>query len=346
MDIVRRRAWRRGWAGAREVRTPERADARRWTGRATARRPAAAAGPHRHEPDPHGLLPRGPRGAGRGLPALAGRAGRRRRHERSSGSRHRSDPRCPRRCRRPCSFGAATTCESWRSPCRRCRGPGEVLVKVAMCGACGTDVTIQDHPCPKQPAFGQFTPGHEWTGTVVRTGAVDVDEVAVGRPRRDPHPPRVRPLQQLPDRLLHRLPRTTATRAKGHRAPGFTVDGGFAEYVVHHINAIYKLPDSMTWEDGVLATTAGTAVYGIDRAGGLVAGDTVVGHRAGAGRPDDRPGAAGAGRRPVDPDRHPRRPARHGQPGSERDHVVNATRDATRWPQVLDLTRRRAAPTW
>ncbi|MGI9145661.1 MAG: alcohol dehydrogenase catalytic domain-containing protein [Chloroflexota bacterium] len=58
-------------------------------------------------------------------------------------------------------------------------GPGEVLVKVAMCGTCGTDLKIQTHPFPGQPAFGQFTPGHEWTGTVVRLGST-VDELGVG----------------------------------------------------------------------------------------------------------------------------------------------------------------------
>ena len=54
-------------------------------------------------------------------------------------------------------------------------GEGEVLVKVAMCGTCGTDLKIQEHPFPFQPPYGQFTPGHEWTGTVVRLGP-NVDE--------------------------------------------------------------------------------------------------------------------------------------------------------------------------
>lgn len=153
-------------------------------------------------------------------------------------------------------------------------GPGEVLVRVAMCGACGTDVTIQDHPYPKQPAFGQFVPGHEWTGTVAARAA-DVDEFALG--------------QRVAIHIHHGCGRCRnclvgaytaclnyGDAAKGHRAPGFTASGGFAEYVVHHVNAVYPLPDSMSWEDAVLMTTAGTAVYGIDRAGGLVAGDTAA----------------------------------------------------------------------
>jgi len=58
-------------------------------------------------------------------------------------------------------------------------GPGEALVRVAMCGTCGTDLKVQTHPFPHQPPFGSFTPGHERTGTVVRTGPT-VDELVVG----------------------------------------------------------------------------------------------------------------------------------------------------------------------
>jgi L-iditol 2-dehydrogenase len=64
--------------------------------------------------------------------------------------------------------------------------------------------------------------------------------------------------------------------AKGHRTSGLTTDGGFAEYVVHHVNALYKMPAQVTWEDAVLITTAGTGLYGLDTAGGFIAGQTVV----------------------------------------------------------------------
>ena len=41
-------------------------------------------------------------------------------------------------------------------------GAGEVLVKVAMCGTCGTDLKIYDGHFPLTPPYGAFTPGHEW----------------------------------------------------------------------------------------------------------------------------------------------------------------------------------------
>jgi L-iditol 2-dehydrogenase len=64
--------------------------------------------------------------------------------------------------------------------------------------------------------------------------------------------------------------------AKGHRATGMTVPGGFAEYVVHHVSSLYPLPDNVTWEDAVLVTTAGTGLYGLDTAGAFVAGQAVA----------------------------------------------------------------------
>jgi L-iditol 2-dehydrogenase len=153
-------------------------------------------------------------------------------------------------------------------------GPGEVLVKVAMCGTCGTDLKLQTHPFPHQPPFGRFTPGHEWTGTVAALGPT-VDEFAPG--------------ERVAIEAHHGCGRCDncvlgmytaclnyGNVAKGHRATGTTVDGGFAEYVVHHVSSLYRLPDNLAWEDAVLVTTAGTSLYGLDAIGGYVAGQSVA----------------------------------------------------------------------
>src|SRR6185312_2734120 len=63
---------------------------------------------------------------------------------------------------------------------------------------------------------------------------------------------------------------------KGHRANGFTTDGGFAEYAVNHINTVERVPDSMSDAEATLVVTAGTAMYGLIELGGLVAGDGVA----------------------------------------------------------------------
>jgi L-iditol 2-dehydrogenase len=153
-------------------------------------------------------------------------------------------------------------------------GPAEVLVKVAMCGTCGTDLKLQTHPFPHQPPFGQFTPGHEWTGTVVALGPT-VDEFAPGdRVAIEAHHGCGRCDNCILGMYTACL--NYGNVAKGHRATGMTVDGGFAEYVVHHVGSLYRLPDNLAWEDAVLVTTAGTSLYGLDAIGGYVAGQSVA----------------------------------------------------------------------
>ena len=153
-------------------------------------------------------------------------------------------------------------------------GPDEVLVRVAMCGTCGTDLKIFDGHFPQTPPFGAFTPGHEWTGTVAGLGH-QVDEFKVGdRVCIEAHSGCGRCDNCLVGRYTACL--NYGNPAKGHRATGMTVDGGFAEYAVHHVSALYPLPSQLTFEDAVLITTAGTGLYGLDVAGGYVAGQDVV----------------------------------------------------------------------
>jgi L-iditol 2-dehydrogenase len=149
-------------------------------------------------------------------------------------------------------------------------GPDEVLVRVAMCGTCGTDLKIYDGHFDGTPSFGAYTPGHEWAGTVAAAGS-NVDEFAPGdRVCIEAHSGCGRCDNCLAGRYTACL--NYGNLAKGHRASGMSADGGFAEYAVHHVSALYRLPPELTWEDAVLTTTAGTSLYGIDVAGGYVAG--------------------------------------------------------------------------
>jgi threonine dehydrogenase-like Zn-dependent dehydrogenase len=63
---------------------------------------------------------------------------------------------------------------------------------------------------------------------------------------------------------------------KGHRANGFTTDGGFGEYQVNNINTLVKVGDAMSDEEATLVVTAGTAMYALTELGGLVAGESVA----------------------------------------------------------------------
>ena len=153
-------------------------------------------------------------------------------------------------------------------------GVGEVLAKVAMCGTCGTDLKIYDGHFPLTVPYGEFIPGHEWTGTIVALGD-SVDEFKVGdRVCIEVHHGCGRCDNCLVGKYTACL--NYGNQAKGHRASGITANSGFAEYVVHHTSALYPLPSNLAFEDAVLLTTAGTGLYGLDAAGGYIVGQNVL----------------------------------------------------------------------
>ncbi|HEX2923706.1 MAG TPA: alcohol dehydrogenase catalytic domain-containing protein [Chloroflexota bacterium] len=153
-------------------------------------------------------------------------------------------------------------------------GPQQVLIKVAACAICGTDLKITSHPFPGQPPFGEFIPGHEYVGTVVALGDT-VDEFKIGdRVAVEAHKGCMRCENCIKGEYTACL--NYGNIAKGHHTSGFTVPGGFAEYVVHHINAVYKIPDEISFEEATMVTTTGTPLYGLDVAGGFIAGDSIA----------------------------------------------------------------------
>lgn len=154
-------------------------------------------------------------------------------------------------------------------------GPEELLIQVAGCGICGTDLKIRDHGLPGQPPFGSsFTPGHEYAGTVVAVGE-GVDEFAVGDPVVvEAHKGCGRCENCL--RGMYTACLNYGNVAKGHRCNGITTDGGLAEYAVNHVNTLYKIPGNVSFEEAIVVMTAGSPLYGLENAGGYLVGDTVT----------------------------------------------------------------------
>lgn len=153
-------------------------------------------------------------------------------------------------------------------------GPEEVLVQVAGCGICGTDIKIRDHGLPGQPPFGSFTPGHEYAGTVIAAGDT-VDEFAVGdRIVVEAHKGCGRCENCLAGMYTACL--NYGNVAKGHRCNGITTDGGLATYAVNHINTLYKIPEHVSFDEAIVVMTAGSPLYGLENAGGYIVGDTVA----------------------------------------------------------------------
>jgi L-iditol 2-dehydrogenase len=109
-------------------------------------------------------------------------------------------------------------------------GPGEVLVRVARCGTCGSELKVYDGQLPRTLPYGEYTPGHEWTGTVVTVDET-ADEVAVGdRVCIEAHHGCGRCDNCLIGRYTACL--NYGNAAKGHRAAGITANGGFAKIVI------------------------------------------------------------------------------------------------------------------
>ncbi|HDZ71702.1 MAG TPA: alcohol dehydrogenase [Aurantimonas coralicida] len=159
----------------------------------------------------------------------------------------------------------------------------EVLVRIDAVAICATDLEIIHHGPPAQieggaPFNKNFTPGHEYMGTVVALGQ-GVDEYAIGeRVTVEIHAGcgQCKRCRQGMYTSCHNYGKNYGDVDKGHRANGFTTDGGFCEYQVNNINTLVHVADDMSDEEATLVVTAGTAMYGLTELGGLVAGDSVV----------------------------------------------------------------------
>ena len=151
-------------------------------------------------------------------------------------------------------------------------GPADVLIRVEACAVCSSDVSLMAKPWPAQPPYGSFIPGHEYAGTIAALGET-VDEFKIGdRVVVEAH------LGCLRCRNC-RLGNYTACLnygKKGHRANGFTTNGGFAQYVVNHVNTVYPIPDSVGFDEASLITNLGCVLYGFETIGGYIVGDHVV----------------------------------------------------------------------
>ncbi|MGY0572014.1 zinc-dependent alcohol dehydrogenase [Bradyrhizobium sp. RDM12] len=159
----------------------------------------------------------------------------------------------------------------------------EVLVRIDAVAICATDLEIIEHGTPALiqggPPFNKnFTPGHEYMGTVAALGP-GVDEYKIGeRVTVEIHAGcgQCKRCRQGMYTSCHNYGLNYGDVDKGHRANGFTTDGGFAEYAVNHINTLSRVPDDMSDEEATLVVTAGTSMYGLTELGGLVAGESVI----------------------------------------------------------------------
>ncbi|MPZ63052.1 MAG: alcohol dehydrogenase catalytic domain-containing protein [Propionibacteriales bacterium] len=143
--------------------------------------------------------------------------------------------------------------------------PGDVVVEVAACGVCGTDLHIADGEFPPTPY--PIVPGHEFAGSVVEVGG----EVRSG----------VRPGDRVAvDPSLFCGYCAACRSGRGNLcanwgATGDTVDGAFAQRVSVPAANAHRLPDHVTFEQGALVEPLSCAVHGVRRLG-VEVGESVL----------------------------------------------------------------------
>ncbi|MEQ4206674.1 zinc-dependent alcohol dehydrogenase family protein [Actinopolymorpha sp. B9G3] len=131
-------------------------------------------------------------------------------------------------------------------------GPRDVVVAVAGCGICGTDLHILDGEfAPTLPVV----PGHEFAGEVVAVGQ-DVTEVATGD--------QVAVNPSLHCGECHYCRRARGNLCENWAAIGVTTAGGAADYAVAPVKNCYQLPEGVATADAALIEPLSCAVRGFD----------------------------------------------------------------------------------
>lgn len=146
-------------------------------------------------------------------------------------------------------FGQPMTIEEVAVPSP---GPGEVLVKIVASGVCHTDVHAADGDWPVKPKL-PFIPGHEGVGfaAAIGPGVTDIKEGdAVGVP------------------WLHDACGSCEycitgweTLCKAQRNTGYSVDGGYAEFVVAAAPYVGRLPANVNFAEMAPILCAGVTTY-------------------------------------------------------------------------------------
>jgi len=154
-------------------------------------------------------------------------------------------------------------------------GPGQVKIEVEWCGICGSDLHEYlagpifipvDAPHPLTGGTAPVTLGHEFSGTVVAVGE-GVKDVKVGD--------RVAPDACQVCWECYCCKRFNYPACEKLAFTGLHTDGAFAPYVNVPAYTIYKIPDTMSFEQAALVEPISVGMHAVLRAP-VKAGDNVV----------------------------------------------------------------------
>lgn len=142
--------------------------------------------------------------------------------------------------------------------------PGWVLVEVAACGICGTDIHIEEDTHKNWPPV---VLGHEYTGRIVEVGA-DVEGWKVGdRVVCEQHHGACMKCDACRRGAIHLCP--------SKRSPGWGIDGAFADFVLLPAWLLHRVPDGVTFRAATVTEPTAICITGLDRVN-LQAGERVL----------------------------------------------------------------------
>jgi L-iditol 2-dehydrogenase len=131
----------------------------------------------------------------------------------------------------------------------------EVVIDVEYCGICGTDIHIYHGSSGSVEVAPPVVLGHEYSGTVYKTGK-DVTRFHAGQ-------------RVVVDPNLSCNTCKFCLSGKRHLCEnlvgiGTAADGGFSEYTYAKQELVYAIPDSISFEQGAFAEPIACALHGID----------------------------------------------------------------------------------
>ncbi len=149
-------------------------------------------------------------------------------------------------------------------------GPRELLVKVAVCGVCPTDIKKIHHGTVPPPRVF----GHETAGVIARVGA-RVKDFKVGE--------RVALHHHVPCLDCHACRHRAFAQCAGYKRTGVTAGfepagGGYAEYarvMPFVLPGVVRIPRRNTFEEGAMLEPVNTVLKGVRRLS-LLPGDVVL----------------------------------------------------------------------
>lgn len=134
---------------------------------------------------------------------------------------------------------------------------GEVVIRTAFCGICGTDLDMLQGTMPDRFASYPVVPGHEWTGEVVEVGQ-GVTSLRAGD--------RVSVEGYLPCGKCPRCRAGSNNLCVMHEQIGMTRHGGLAEYVAAPAVSCHIVAQHVGLDEALMVEPASTVVRGIERA--------------------------------------------------------------------------------